>query len=178
MQIYAGIGSRKTPPYVLNIMTQIAVVLAKKGYVCHTGACIGADQAFAEGALQGGGQVHLLLPWSGYESNWVQTLNGSVTTQVYNPATDVAATESVKNYHPAFNHLSRPVVALHARNYLIINQAEFCVCWTPDGLSSGGTGQAIRIAQDAGIPVYNLGLAGTMAAFVARLMSLNPLYQR
>lgn len=173
MKIYAGIGSRRTPPYVLNIMKQIATVLAKKGYVCHTGACIGADQSFAEGALEGGGQVHLLLPWNGYESNWIQTLNGSVTTQVYNPNVDIDATESVKKYHPAFNHLSRPVVSLHARNFLIINQAEFCVCWTPDGLVDGGTGQAIRIAQNAGTPVYNLGQPGIMDAFIARLMYLN-----
>ncbi len=39
---------------------------------------------------------------------------------------------------------------------------DFVVCWTPDGAESetsrktGGTGQAIRIAADLGIRVYNL----------------------
>jgi hypothetical protein len=33
---------------------------------------------------------------------------------------------------------------------------DFVVCWTPDGLDSGGTGYAIRCATDYGIPVYNV----------------------
>ena len=31
------------------------------------------------------------------------------------------------------------------------------VCWTAGGRSEGGTGMAIRIAEDRGIPVFNLG---------------------
>lgn len=30
------------------------------------------------------------------------------------------------------------------------------ICYTPDGLPSGGTGQAIRIAESYRIPVINL----------------------
>ena len=30
------------------------------------------------------------------------------------------------------------------------------ICWTPDGKASGGTGQAIRIAEKAEIPIWNL----------------------
>lgn len=33
---------------------------------------------------------------------------------------------------------------------------EFIICWTKDGKASGGTGQAIRIANDYGVPVFNL----------------------
>ena len=51
---------------------------------------------------------------------------------------------------------------LIARNLLQIfgenkeTPSSFVVCWTPDGKDSGGTGYAIRAAQKAGIPVYNL----------------------
>ncbi len=34
--------------------------------------------------------------------------------------------------------------------------SQFVICWTKDGLDSGGTGQALRIAREAGIPIYNL----------------------
>jgi hypothetical protein len=30
------------------------------------------------------------------------------------------------------------------------------VCWTKDGKSSGGTGQALRIAEYYSIPIFNL----------------------
>ena len=33
---------------------------------------------------------------------------------------------------------------------------DFIVCWTPDGKASGGTGQALRVAKDFSIPIYNL----------------------
>lgn len=35
--------------------------------------------------------------------------------------------------------------------------SEFIVCWTKNGKSSGGTGQAIRIALDYGIPIFDAG---------------------
>ena len=34
--------------------------------------------------------------------------------------------------------------------------SNFVVCYTPDGKASGGTGQAIRIAEYYNIPIYNL----------------------
>lgn len=33
---------------------------------------------------------------------------------------------------------------------------EFVLCWTKDGKASGGTGQAMRIAKDKNIPIFNL----------------------
>jgi hypothetical protein len=35
---------------------------------------------------------------------------------------------------------------------------EFVICWTPQGKGAGGTGQALRIARDLKIPIYDLGL--------------------
>ena len=39
---------------------------------------------------------------------------------------------------------------------------DFIVCWTKDGGESGGTGQALRIARDLNIPVYNLYFEDTI----------------
>ena len=62
----------------------------------------------------------------------------------------------------AGNRLSEAAMKLMSRNaYQVLgeslrNPVDFVICWTKDGKASGGTGQAIRIAQDNGIPVYNL----------------------
>ncbi len=51
---------------------------------------------------------------------------------------------------------------LHARNVAVIGGAGITepvsalVCWTMRGRVAGGTGLAIRLAQAAGIPVFNL----------------------
>lgn len=67
MKFYAGIGSRKLSIAELNLCQDIGEYLANLGWVLQTGACIGADQAFAEGALHVGGKVLLCLPWDSYE---------------------------------------------------------------------------------------------------------------
>jgi len=44
--IYAGVGSRETPPEMLKKMTAISKKLAAQGYVLQSGGAIGADMAF------------------------------------------------------------------------------------------------------------------------------------
>lgn len=157
---YAGIGSRQTPDRMLGIMTVLGMILGSSGHTLHTGACKGADQAFANGASISG-KVKLFLPWSNYEKEWVNNLGGD--KHIYTiENTDVDAFASVKQYHPAIHKLSPPVVKLHARNYLILKNADFVVCWTPEGKTTGGTGQGIRIAQDMGIPVFNLAFTDSI----------------
>ena len=34
------------------------------------------------------------------------------------------------------------------------------ICWTPKGLRTGGTGQALRIAEAFNIPIFDLGIPG------------------
>ena len=65
--------------------------------------------------------------------------------------------------------LKSSVFALHARNYLIVRDARHVICWTPRGEVTGGTGQAIRIANSLNIPVHNLGLPEKEEAFRKRL---------
>ena len=50
MCIYAGIGSRRTPPGVLINMRQLAASLSDLGWRLTTGGANGADTAFAAGA--------------------------------------------------------------------------------------------------------------------------------
>lgn len=154
---YAGIGSRQTPPEILKTMAQTAILLARSGHTCNTGACIGADQAFGNGAIAGYGKLHLFLPWPNYEQKWIQTLKGDITITVMNTDIHNDAIRSVFYYHPKATTLKDSVIKLHARNFLILQNCAYIICWTPNGAISGGTGQAIRIAQNSKMPIYNLG---------------------
>jgi hypothetical protein len=70
--------------------------------------------------------------------------------------------ELAKEYHPAWGRLTQGGQKLMARNayqvlgYTLDVPADFIVCWTVKGLKTGGTGQALRMADDYGIPVFNL----------------------
>jgi hypothetical protein len=147
MKIYTGIGSRETPSPILKDMTDIAQKLHLEGYTLRSGAAQGADSAFEAGA---GGRVEIYLPWPRF--------NGHSSRLFPTPE---AFTMAAK-FHPAWDRCSRGAQALHARNcHQVLGMdlstpSEFVVCWTRDGRASGGTGQAIRIAERFGIPVVFL----------------------
>ncbi len=164
MPTYAGIGARKTPNYIIDIMKQTARLLALDGYTCNTCAARGADQAFEEGCLAGFGQLQLFLPWGSYEKDWISTLQGKIDIHVLDQ-NDRQAMNSVQQFHPTPGALKQSVYKLHARNYNILLGSAFVVCWTPNGMVTGGTGQGIRIANSLGIHVYNLGNKQTLKAF-------------
>ncbi len=113
-----------------------------------------------------------MLPWPSYEKEWVAMLSNLPTGNVLvHPITSLhtAAFESVKQFHPNPAALKQSVTKLHARNYMIIENTHFVVCWTPGGELKGGTAQGIRIAESLGIYVYNLGDPTVLAAFEDKL---------
>ncbi|PZR90892.1 MAG: hypothetical protein DI537_17555 [Stutzerimonas stutzeri] len=67
-----------------------------------------------------------------------------------------------RHFHPAWDRCSQGAKKLHMRNVpqvlgqTLSSPARFVLCWTKDGGATGGTGQAIRIADAIGIPVLNL----------------------
>jgi Predicted Rossmann fold nucleotide-binding protein involved in DNA uptake len=149
---YAGIGSRQTPINVLNLMKQLAEVLAIKGETLRSGAADGADAAFEAGCLHAGGQAEIYLPWPGF--------NGHKSPLAY-PHPD--AFTLAARFHPAWNQCKQGARALHARNcHQVLGRnlddpVSKVICWTPNGSGSGGTGQALRLAKHLNIPIYDLG---------------------
>lgn len=174
VRYYAGIGARKTPDYILNLMTMIASKLEQKGFMLRSGGALGADTAFSNGTSI----KEIYVPWNGF--------NGlELKYPIYDEAFKIA-----EMYHPNYNALSQGAKILMARNTMQLlghtltcpleiemfsntsrlistqfkNKSEFVICWTPDGCinsyerssSTGGTGQAIHIAYELGIPVFNL----------------------
>lgn len=152
MKAYAGIGSRETPENVLNQMHAIAVWLQREGFTLRSGGASGADTAFERGA--------------------------GVKKQIFRPhhATP-AALELASRFHPAWYRCSEYAQKLHARNGFqvlgsdLVSPSDFVVCWTKDGKASGGTGQAIRIAEHHGIPVFNLHDATAEARMRAAVLA-------
>jgi predicted Rossmann fold nucleotide-binding protein DprA/Smf involved in DNA uptake len=50
MRIYTGVGSRKTPKAITNLMTELARTLGDSGWCLRSGGADGADVAFESGA--------------------------------------------------------------------------------------------------------------------------------
>lgn len=153
---YAGIGSRETPPDVLETMQKIAGYLAREGYTLRSGAAPGADSAFERGALAAGGKTEIWVPWEGFNKH-----PSSLT-----PTPEAFAL--AEKHHPAWSACKQGARALHARNghqvlgASLNDPVAFIVCWTKGGSGAGGTGQALRIARASGIEIYDLGKAGEL----------------
>lgn len=145
---YAGIGSRRTPPVMLPIMSGIAESLRTKGYTLRSGHAPGADLYFEAGAAD---MKEIYLPWKGF--------NGSDSPLFHST---VEAEAMAERYHPRWDKLTEGAKKMMARNcHQVLGMdlntpVEFVVCWTPNGGVEGGTGQAMRIAMDLKIPVYNI----------------------
>lgn len=155
MLTYAGIGARATPPSVLTIMGTIADWLARGGWHLHTGGADGADTAFARSTPSR--QKTVWLPWRGFrghENRFCRTLDPDRLEEFAQLASMV---------HPTWDRCTPAAKKLHARNVAIIlgpcadTPVDAVVCWTRDGAIRGGTGLAIRLANEWDIPVLNLG---------------------
>ena len=162
--IYAGVGSRETPPHVLDAMEHIARTLATDGWLLRSGGAHGADQAFESGCEESGLKprpAEVWVPWSGYNSYAGHVLRGPAAR---------AADAIAARLHPAWHRCGRGARLLHARNAAIVlgggvggageDPVDAVVCWTRTGGPDGGTGMAIRIAEARGIPVVNLQRVG------------------
>jgi hypothetical protein len=149
MKFYTGIGSRETPKDILLQMTALAIALDNDDWVLRSGGAAGADSAFELGT----DHKVIYLPWSGFTNKIADNKSYIV------PPLNV---DWVYDYHPAPELLSKAGFKLMSRNtYQVLGDdfntpSEFVVCWTSDGNASGGTGQALRIAKDFNIPIYNL----------------------
>lgn len=148
MFYYAGIGSRETSQEFLDLFTRVAKYLSTKDCVLRSGGAKGSDKAFELGATH----KEIYLPWKGFEGN-----NSNLIVK------DERAFEIAAKYHPRWDYLSQGVRLLQARNSHQIlgndlkSPSDFVICWTKGGKGGGGTGQALRVAKDYNIPIFDCG---------------------
>lgn len=156
---YARIGSRETPESVLTDIVKIGQYLAKEGYVLRSGGADGADTAFEQGCDLVNGEKEIFLPWKGFNgsSSNLYLKGKEIEEEIQRQAFELAA-----KYHPGWNFLSYGAKCLMARNGMQVlgrnlnDPVSFVICFNLGGLKRGGTSQALRIANDRDIPIFNL----------------------
>lgn len=124
-------------------------------HLISTGGAWGVDQYCAEYALRNRCEVLLCLPWFTYAEEWINTLgdNQLISKLVYYPSKHPYALDSVFDNHPNAHALKPGAIALHARNYLIVEDC-YKVIALPSykyGKPSGGTAHGIRLCKSMGI---------------------------
>lgn len=159
---YAGIGSRKTPPEALALIRRIGRTLALRGLTLCSGAAPGADAAFEAGCDEVSGPKEIYLPW--------QRFNGHESTR-FPPPEEAEAIAAV--CHPNWRACSPAARLLHARNVQQVYggsldaPVDFVLFWAPpgEGIATGGTATAVRLATETEIPVFNLRIETIAHAF-------------
>lgn len=156
MHAYAGIGSRQSPSEICQLMTIIAGALQNE-FILRSGSAPGADEAFEKGVTNNNKEIY--IPWKGFAGN---------DSQLYTQSDEAFYIAS--QYHPNWKNLKESVKKLMARNVHQVlgkdlkSPVYFVLTWTPDGCEShktrsqktGGTGQAISIASENDIPIFNM----------------------
>lgn len=152
MASYAGIGSRETPEEIQKLMVQMAVHLAKAGWILRSGGAEGADQAFEKGCDIIKGPKEIYLPWANFENSKSKLI-----------VKDPRAWEIAEKYHPYWHNSSPGAKKLQARNsHQVLGEdlntpSNLIICYTKNGKGAGGTGQAIRVAKAYNIPIFDCG---------------------
>ncbi len=167
IRVFTGVGSRRTPHEAGILMCAIAMKLSRVGWVLRSGAADGADLAFESGALTGESKKEIYLPYPGF--------NGSRSNLTRLPP---ECFEIASKVHPAWERCSDFARKAHARNACQVlgldlkSPSSLLICWTPDGAidaasarNAGGTRTAIVIANNNGVPVFNLQRSETVALF-------------
>ena len=159
IKAYAGIGSRDISDSERRNIIIIAKILAKSDYILYSGNASGSDIAFQEGS---GGKCVVMLPWDGFN---IEEYDYSYSRDYFVLGSSKMGLESVDKFHPNPPALSRGMRGLMARNYhQVAGYKEYprvslvvcCASVQRTGGVSGGTGQAVRIAQSMHVPVINI----------------------
>lgn len=154
MKFYAGVGSRETPKELIPLIKEVALKLERDGYTLRSGGAEGADTFFD--VVE---DKKIYLPWSGFEG---KVADGEKYIDSQKLSTFQEAYNRTAEFHPNWFKLKPGARLMMARNFMqcfgtdLKTPSKFVICWTRDGGPTGGTGQAIRIAEHYKIPIYNL----------------------
>lgn len=154
---YAGVGSRRAPPWVCLSLTDLALRLEHHRFGLRSGGAKGCDRAFETGATIK--RIYRPIGSKLWNPNHLIIDNPDIVAQ---------ATVIARRHHAVFDKLPVYAQALMVRNIFQVlgedlnTHSLWVLCWTPDGAetktssATGGTGQAIRVANEYGVPVFNI----------------------
>lgn len=167
---YAGIGARDITAITACELKKYGEILGSLEYILRSGAARGSDAAFESGCDVVNGPKEIYLPHKKFNNH------DSLLICELTPKIEYIAS---RYYHSAqaYSTLSTNVKRLMCRNCMQVlgselnDPVDFVLCWTNDGREydttreTGGTGQAIRIANAYDIPVFNLNNPLTPSIF-------------
>lgn len=168
-KFYAGIGSRKTPQRVGEVIRGLAIELERQGYTLRSGGADGADTFFEEAVSR----MEVYLPWDGFNRRPIRGTRsrGAVYIQGATDAAVALAGRVIEGYQDR-NHAVKMLLARNMHQVLgegLKTPVDFVICWTPGGKVMGGTGHAIKLARLRDISVYNLARPSDVASIRQRV---------
>lgn len=155
MTLITGIGSRQTPRNILDLFEGFGRYAKDMGWCIRSGHAPGADYAFERGCKT---NCIVYLPWKNF--NHQDPILGIPRV---NPLREEVL-ELVYKYEPYARDLPDSIKKIKSRNiYQVLGEnlnipSNIVICWTPNGEIIGGTGLALKVAQDHNITIYNLGV--------------------
>lgn len=176
---YSGVGSRETPLYILYMMSELAMIFEKKGYVLRSGCALGADAAFEDVLTNPSQNAEIYVPNMGFpikmgtffKNHYIipEKKFGTGFNGLYNQATRLIHRHDI---HKAWQNCPAYVMKLHNRNMFQVlgidlkTKSLFNVCYTSGGevkyedtnIHTGGTGTAINASDIFNVPVFNLSV--------------------
>jgi len=150
---YTGIGSREAPLQIKNLMTEIAMCMASYNWILRSGAADGADAAFEIGAKD---KKEIFLPFKGFNGHKSFLVLGSplLDARAEQLAEKVWTERNILGYTKCpWDNLKDTTRAFMIRNIHqvcgpdLITTSRVVICWTKDGLASGGTGQVLYAVE-------------------------------
>ena len=181
MLTYTGVGSRSTPPAILQDMILIGQRLAINGWTLRTGRAQGADQAFEHGcdlvATENSADKEIFLPWNGFPGEDHYDYKEPFKAPrilVESPGENAIQMAQDLLYPNHWNRMKQGARKLHARNcYQVLGMdletpSDLLICWAEidnymypgdpkaRDYPRGGTATAWKLAKKYNIPCYNL----------------------
>ncbi|CAH9014820.1 putative DprA-like protein [Vibrio phage 249E41-1] len=169
---YTMIGSRSTPPDIMELMVKFAEKACEFNYVGRSGGADGSDACLEQGvgsylnSCEENYPEHYMeiyLPWKDF--NGRDSFGGGYYTLPWIDNKE-QATQIASETHPAWDRCSQGAKSLHSRNvYQLLGQdlntpSRFVICWAEpkgeDGHVKGGTATAVKLGIDNGAEIINL----------------------
>lgn len=181
---YAGIGSRVTPNDACRLMSRLSARLEQLGFILRSGGAVGADIAFEQG-ISDPRRMKIYRPYDEYGEEDLASMAEHIEMFHPNPRAleERRSTRSDDSWSRARRLMGRntfQILGTTAEQRARVPMSSFVICWTQDGAeipretssSTGGTGQAIRLAGHYGVPVFNLARDGAMDRLSAEVLRL------
>jgi len=176
---YTGVGSRNTPLYILYMMSELAAIFEKKGFVLRSGCATGADAAFEDALTDPANNAEIYVPNKGFAFNMGTTYKkhyiipkekfGTGFNGLYYQATRLI---HQKDIHKFWKHCKPNVMDLHNRNMFQVlgldlkSKSNFNILFTKNketkyddtNSRTGGTGTSINASDLYDIELFNLSV--------------------